>query len=61
MAKAISLNKAGKVRGATPKVAKDSSKPKPKKGRAAKRRLYEKRQKGGYFEGTMKMNPQEVK
>lgn len=60
MAKAISLNKAGKVRGTTPKVAKEA-KAKPKKGRAAKRALYEKRLNGGYFEGTMKMNPQEVK
>ncbi|KAH9385123.1 small subunit ribosomal protein S30e [Nematocida major] len=60
MAKAISLNKTGKVRGSTPKVAK-SDKPKPKKGRAAKRALYEKRAAKGYFEGTMSMNPQEVK
>ncbi|KAI5189361.1 small subunit ribosomal protein S30e [Nematocida minor] len=60
MAKAISLNKTGKVRGSTPKVAK-ADKPKPKKGRAAKRALYEKRMQKGYFEGTMKMNSQEVR
>ncbi|OAG30108.1 small subunit ribosomal protein S3e [Nematocida displodere] len=60
MAKAISLNKTGKVRGTTPKVAKENKK-RPKKGRAAKRVLYEKRVKEGYFEGTMKMNSQEVK
>ncbi|EIJ88801.1 small subunit ribosomal protein S30e [Nematocida parisii] len=60
MAKAISLNKTGKVRGSTPKVAK-ADKPKPKKGRASKRALYEKRVSKGYFEGIMKMNPQEVK
>ncbi|KAI5172612.1 small subunit ribosomal protein S30e [Nematocida sp. LUAm3] len=59
MAKAISLNKTGKVRGVTPKVAK-ADKPKKKKGRAAKRTLYEKRVTAGYFEGTMKMNSQEV-
>ena len=59
MAKAISLNKTGKVRNSTPKVAK-KDKPKPKKGRAAKRQLFEKRVKNGYFEGTMKMNPQMV-
>jgi len=60
MAKAISLNKTGKVRGSTPKVAKADNK-KPLKGRAFKRSLYEKRLKGGYFEGNMKMNSQEVK
>ncbi|KAI5185942.1 small subunit ribosomal protein S30e [Nematocida homosporus] len=60
MAKAISLNKTGKVRGTTPKVAK-ADKPKPKKGRAAKRALYENRLTKGYFEGAMKMNSQEVK
>lgn len=60
MAKAISLNKTGKVRGCTPKVAK-AEKKKPKKGRAAKRVLYEKRLENGYFEGNMKMNSQEVK
>lgn len=60
MAKAISLNKTGKVRGTTPKVVK-ANKKKPKKGRAAKRALYEKRKAGGYFEGAMKMNSQAVK
>lgn len=60
MAKAISLNKTGKVRGSTPKVAKLDKK-KPKRGRAFKRSLYEKRVTKGYFEGTMKMNSQEVK
>lgn len=58
MAKAISLNKAGKVRGTTPKVAKEV-KPNQKRGRAFKRKLFQKRKDNGYFEGTMKMNPQE--
>ncbi|KAI5181106.1 small subunit ribosomal protein S30e [Nematocida sp. AWRm80] len=60
MAKAISLNKTGKVRGSTPKVEK-TNKPKAKKGRAAKRKLYENRLAKGYFEGTMKMNCQETR
>ncbi|TBT96642.1 ribosomal protein S30 [Hamiltosporidium tvaerminnensis] len=58
MAKVVSLNRAGKVKGQTPKVEKQE-KEKGKTGRAKKRMLYEHRSKGGLFEtGKMKMNPQ---
>lgn len=60
MAKAISLNRAGKVRKQTPKVEK-AEKKKTKCGRARKREKYEKRLEAQLFETRkMKFNPQSV-
>lgn len=62
MAKAISINRAGKVRSHTP-VCPKKEKPKAKTGRAALRAKYENRVKLGYFEakGKIKMNVNTVK
>ncbi|EJW04409.1 hypothetical protein EDEG_01357 [Edhazardia aedis USNM 41457] len=49
MAKAVTLNRAGKVRKQTPKVEKADKRP-PKTGRGRKREKYEKRLALGLFE-----------
>ncbi|OQS55798.1 hypothetical protein EHP00_1621 [Ecytonucleospora hepatopenaei] len=47
---AISINRAGKVKGQTPQVAK-TEKPRKKTGAAAIRRKFNKRTELGWFEG----------
>ena len=54
---AISINRAGKVRGQTPHCAK-TEKPRAKTGVAAKRKKFNKRTEMGWFEaeGRIKLN-----
>lgn len=47
---AISINRAGKVKGQTPQVAK-TEKPRKRKGHAAVKRKFNKRTELGWFEG----------
>lgn len=59
MAKVIALNRAGKVRNQTAKVAKTERKEKVKTGRARRREMFSWRTEQGLFKnGMMKFNPQ---